>query len=366
VKFLISALVVIVVFGAGMYIGVAGLPRLTAQNQGRSVADRSLQSENIAHALYRHRRHWHGPVTHPSPTVSASASPTVAPSTPAPTAAPTATATATGCSGASGTPGGPDPWGGCWPGANNTGVPAGTALTAYHGSCEIKGSNVVIDAQSMDCGVVITGDNVTIKDTMINGTVQNNGNGKVLIEDTTINGGSDQSESVLGSNLTILRANLFGDQHEIYCGDDCTVQDSWLHDNFNGLAAGWHQNGFLSTGGSGYDLVHNSVGCVGGCTSDITFIPNDNISNAVVSKNLLVAAPTAAYCLYPSSDHPGKPGNVSQMTVTDNVFQHGANGKCATYGPVYGWDDPTSSAGSDGFDNVWIGNTWAGGATIQP
>jgi hypothetical protein len=277
---------------------------------------------------------------------------------------PTATSTAS-CSGASNTPGGPDPWGGCWPGPDNTGVPAGTALTAYTGPCEITASDVVIDARAVNCALSFTGSSLTITDSMINGEVFNNGSGSVLIQDSELNGGSDHSETVLGSNLEILSSNLHGNQHEVYCADNCTIENSWLHDNFNGASLGWHQNGFLSTGGYGYTLEHNSVGCVGGCTGDITFIPNGNVSHGTVDKNLLVATSDVAYCLYPSSDSSGKPGIVSQMTVTDNVFQRGSNGKCGYFGPVYGWDTPNNSPGTDGYGNVWSGNMWDNGEVLE-
>jgi hypothetical protein len=342
---------------------------LTQAASGQRIASHS----GSHHGRWRHRHR--PPVSQspsPSPTAKTSpspiASPTSSPSTSpsgGTSADPGPTGTAAGCSGASNTPGGGDPWGGCWPGADNTGVPRGTVLTNYQGNCKITADNTVIDADAFDCGLVVTGSNVTIKDSQINGTVMNDGPGHLLIEDTTINGGSDHSESVGGSDITILRSNLFGDQHEVYCGSDCTVEDSWLHDNFNGAAMGWHQNSFLSTGGNNYDLEHNSVYCTGGCTSDIAFIPNDDVTNATVDKNLFVAAPDAAYCLYPSSAV-SKPGTVSEMTVTNNMFQPGANGKCATFGPVYGWDTPVSSAGANGFRNVWSNNKWVTGALISP
>jgi hypothetical protein len=287
--------------------------------------------------------------------------------TPAPTPkAPSAATSTTRCDGAPDTPGGRDPWGGCWPGPSNTGVPAGIALMSYTGPCEIRANNVVIDGRTVNCAIDLLGSNLTIKNSMINGEVLNNGHGAVVIKDTVINGGSDQSETVGGNNITILGSNLHGNQHEVYCGDNCVVENSWLHDNYNGAALGWHQNGFLSTGGTNYTLEHNSVYCVGGCTADITFIPNDNISHAVIARNLLVATASAAYCLYPSSDHPAKPGVFSQIAVTDNIFQGGPNGKCAYYGAVYGWDAPNNSPGTDGYGNVWSGNKWNSGAALDP
>jgi hypothetical protein len=286
---------------------------------------------------------------------------------PAPSTAPSGPAgTGGGCSAAPNTPGGPDPWGGCWPGPNNTGVPAGTSLATFHGSCTISRSGVVIADEAIDCQIVVLGQNVTIKDSMINGTVHTDGSGSVLIEDTTINGGSNHSESVGGANLTVIQDNIYGDQHEVHCYSNCEVENSWLHNNYNGLALGWHENGFFNDGGSNFTLIHNSVYCVGGCTGDITFIPDGNVSNATVSKNLLVATMYASYCLYPSSDPGYKPGIMTHMVVTDNVFQRGPNGKCAMFGPVYGWDRPSETPDSDGYGNAWYGNMWNNGQALQP
>jgi hypothetical protein len=269
------------------------------------------------------------------------------------------------CSAARNTPGGHDPWGGCWPGPNNTGVPSSVKLGTYRGSCEIR-RTMTISAKSISCGLIILSGHVTIKNDMINGTVHTDGSGSVLIEDTTINGGSDHSESVGGANLTVIQDNIYGDQHEVHCYSNCTVENSWLHDNYNGASLGWHENGFFNDGGSHFTLIHNSVYCVGGCTADITFIPDGNVSYATVNKNLLVATRYAGYCLYPSSDPRYKPGVMTHMVITDNVFQHGSNGKCATYGPVYGWDRPTNNPDSDGYGNVWSGNVWNNGKPLGP
>jgi hypothetical protein len=306
---------------------------------------------------------------HPTVPASRTTRPSGSASSPAPTGSappPTATGNGAACSGARNTPGGPDPWGGCWPGAGNTGVPAGTTLRHYTGPCTIRHSHVVISAKSVSCPLVILEPDVTIKDSSIAGTVHTDGPGSVLIEHTTINGGSDHSESVGGANLTVLSDNIYGDQHEVHCYSNCTVENSWLHNNYNGAALGWHENGFFNDGGSGFTIVHNSVYCVGGCTGDITLIPDGNVSNATISQNLLVATPYASYCLYPASDPPAKPGIMSHIVVTYNVFQRGANGKCATYGPVYGWDRPNNTPGTDGYRNVWLGNIWNNGKPLQP
>ena len=220
----------------------------------------------------------------------------------------------------------------------------------------------MIDAKLVNCALDIEAPGAVIKDSKINDAVHNNSSGALVIKDSEIDGGNDTSETVGGDNITIIGSNLHGDQHEFHCGSNCTVEDSWLHDNYN-FGSSDHENGFLSNGGSNYVVRHNSVYCVGGCTGDITFIPDDDVSNATVDKNLLVATHYAAFCLYPASDHPAKPGIVSGMVVTDNVFQRGPNGTCAYYGPVYGWDSSHKS-GSDGYGNVWSGNIWDNGKPL--
>ena len=218
----------------------------------------------------------------------------------------------------------------------------------------------MISGKSVNCEIVVNSGNLTFEDSSLAGQIYNNGSGSVLIKNSTLNGQDAVTETVLSDNLTIENSNLYGNQHEVYCGGNCTIENSWLHDNHN-FGSDDHQNGFLSTSGSQYNLQHNSVGCVGGCTGDITFLGDE--SNAVVNQNLLLAAPTAAYCLYPSTSGQ-TPVTVNQMTITNNVFQRGANGKCAVYGPTYGWDTPNNNPGTSGYGNVWSGNTWDNGKAL--
>ena len=110
-------------------------------------------------------------------------------------------------------------------------------------------SNTTIIGRTISCQVIVNSGNLTLKDSSLTGEVYNNGNGSVLIDDSTLNGGSDTTETVLGGNITIERSNLYGNQHEVYCSGNCTIEDSWLHDNHD-FGSADHQNGFLTTGGS--------------------------------------------------------------------------------------------------------------------
>ena len=220
-------------------------------------------------------------------------------------------------------------------------------------------ANTVIAGKMIACTIIVNSGTLTLEDSSLKGQVYNYGTGSVLIKNSVINGGNANTETVLGSNITVEDSNLYGNQHEIYCGNNCTVKNSWLHDNHNFGSSG-HQNGFLSTGGNHYDLQHNSVYCVGGCTGDITFLGSD--TEAIVNRNLLVATRYAAYCLYPSGS--GSSPLVTRITITDNVFQRGSNRKCAHFGPVYGWDAPSDVPGVSGYHNVWSGNTWNDGEAL--
>jgi hypothetical protein len=112
------------------------------------------------------------PVATPSPTPTAT--PTLTPS-PTPTVTATATPTPTACvSSTPNVPDGPDPWGGCFPGPQSTGVPPFTLLTDYTGPCDIVLANTVIDSKTITCpsgylNIHVTG--VQIKNSFINGSV---------------------------------------------------------------------------------------------------------------------------------------------------------------------------------------------------
>jgi hypothetical protein len=233
----------------------------------------------------------------------------------------------------------------------------------------VNSPNAVIDGIQDTAGIAVnSGDSLTLKNSSTGLINDSLGAANLTVLNSTLNGGNQWTYSTItgGDHITVKNSNLSGGGHEILCYADCDVENNYLHDNANGQAAGAHQNSFFSGGGSNFTIVHNSVYCVGGCTADIAFIPNDNVNNGLVNKNLLVTTLWAAYCLYPSSDPPGKPGIVSQMTITNNVFQHGSNGKCATYGPVAGWDTPNNNPGTDGYGNVWSGNTWDDGSALNP
>jgi len=272
------------------------------------------------------------------------------------------------CPNAPHTPGGDDGQGGCWPYAGNTGVPAGTTLTNYTGPTTITTPNTIINAKTVNDDLVIQTTGVQILNSRVNGHIDVDGaNRSVTIEDSEINAGNVSQPAVGYGNLTIRRTNLTGGQHSVLCGDNCVMEDNYMHAQYNAPGGSYHNNAFISNGGSGATLTHNTFFCEpenngsgGGCTADVSFFGDFAvISDITVNNNLFVATPSGAYC--GSFGHnPAKPfgSNPSNVVVTNNIFQRGPNNQCGTSAPV------TSFLSANG--NVWTNNKWDDGATVPP
>ncbi len=251
-----------------------------------------------------------------------------------------------------------------WPNASNTGVPAGTTLTPYTGPCTITTANTVIDAKQVNCVLVVKASGVKISRSQLNGRIMTDG-GSVSISDTYINGGNQETyPSVSYTDISLLRVNVVGGQHSVQCDANCTIKDSYLHDQTQ-PATGGHVNAFISNGGSGFVLTHNTMVCTvkqtsmgGGCTAHASLFGDFRpISNATFDNNYFKAATNISYCLYagyePDKAYP-KPSNI---VIKNNVFERGANGTCGAYGAVTSFLPGTGSS--------FTGNTWADGTPLN-
>jgi hypothetical protein len=294
--------------------------------------------------------------------------------TPAPTATPSSSPAA--CAGAVHTPGGSDAGGGCWPGAANTGIPAGTTLTTYTGPCTITTAGAIIDGKTVNCDLTIAAANVMIKNSKVNGVVfldtDNAGSAgwSFTIQDAEVDGGQQQHPAVGWGNLRLVRANIHGGITSAQCEEksvSCVIQDSYLHGQYIQPNSNWHLGGFLSDGGGPISISHSTVACDqtatygsdGGCTGDINLIPNFATAHDVtIHHNLLPASLSLAFCTYAGDRHDGAYPYGNHIVYTDNIFQRGSNGKCGAYGPVAGWGTGTG--------NTWTNNKWTDGADVIP
>lgn len=146
--------------------------------------------------------------------------------------------------------GGPDPWGGCWPGATTTGVPSGTSLTVPGGlngdnNLVVTTNGAVIDhinltGLSGEGGILVRASNVTIKNSKVRFVNMDDASATsdtahpTVIQDTEIDcqqgSGSGISTAFVYGNYTLLRVNV----HDCENGLDMSaghvaISDSWWH-----------------------------------------------------------------------------------------------------------------------------------------
>lgn len=300
------------------------------------------------------------PSPSPSPTATASPSPSPTP-TVTPTVSPSPTPTSS-----------PPPTG--FPNAANTGVPAGVTLAPYTGPCTFRASDpavVVIDGKNVAaaCGEVIsyTPLDLTIRNSIVPRVEVTYANQSLTITDSEVRAGDWYDGALWGHDINATRVEVTGGQHSVHCMDRCTITDSWLHGQSNPDGGSSHNNAFLSNGGTGMVLRGNTLHCDailnntdGGCTADVALFGDfDYITDVLVEGNLLKANNSSiSYCAY-GGWSPSKPyTEATYVRFIDNVFERGANGKCGVYGPATGFEP-------SGTGNVWSGNVWDDGGTVN-
>jgi Domain of unknown function (DUF4082) len=310
-----------------------------------------------------------GPIS-PAPTSAAPSRP--APSKPAPSKppAPTSAPTTPPSSAPTGSTAPAPAPSGSFPDASNTGVPDGKALTRYSGSCEIRSTTTIDGVDASSCSaILVKAPNVVIRNSLlprVDATA--GGNASVTVTDSTVKAGSWSDGAVWGYNITASRLDVTGGQHSFHCAGNCTVTDSWLHDQYNPAGGAYHNNAFITNGGSNMVVRHNTLACTptlnssnGGCTADVSLFGDfESVTHVTVDNNLLKANNSSiSYCAY-GGYQPTKAFKVSTFIVfTNNVFERGANRKCGVYGPVTSFQ--TGATG-----NQWSGNKWDDGTTLNP
>jgi hypothetical protein len=273
-------------------------------------------------------------------------------------------------------PDGPDPWGGCFPGPETTGVPAGTNLTPYSGPCTITQANTVIDSKTVNCYLEIRAANVVIRNSRINGRVWIDSPGpnySFTITDSTVdagevNGTSNDGNKAIGkSHFTAVRVETVRGVSGIWCEYDCTVRDSWVHGQDKDEGGRAHMSGLrMGSGqaGAGQLIEHNTIVCDApnvapdaGCSASITGYGDfATIQNNTLSKNLVGATPGGT-CAYGGSTKSKPYPNGANNIFKDNIFQRGSGRKCGYWYAIVDLD-----AGLRG--NQWTNNRWDSGEVM--
>ncbi|MBA2699907.1 MAG: DUF4082 domain-containing protein, partial [Nocardioidaceae bacterium] len=252
-----------------------------------------------------------------------------------------------------------------FPDAANTGVPGGVSLSAYTGTSMIRADGAVIDSRQVNGRLSIQAENVVITHSLVNGNIEIREGGSLTISDSTVDGGTFDGSAVGQYNVTMRRVEVVGARQSLSCNQNCDIQDSWLHGQYIQPGSDWHGDGFVSNGGSDMLVRHNTLACDsetsgnGGCSGAVAlFADFDPITDVTIDANLFTAG-RAAYCLYGGYD-PGKPygDNPTNVVITSNVFQRGANRKCAAFGAA-------AAVADSGEGNVFEGNVWDDGKKVR-
>lgn len=265
-------------------------------------------------------------------------------------------------------PAAPAPPVGPFPNASDTGVPAGTALTAYAGPCTITVANTVIDAKTINCDLVIQAAGVVVTRSRIVGSISTDENStgfSFAISDSEVNAGNKVNTGIGAVNFTATRVHVFGGNRSIHCFLNCTVVDSYVHGQFTDSTGVTHESGIRM--GQNATIRHNTILCDApdvppdaGCSADLTgygdFGP---VRNNLIEANMFKAS-TGGFCAYGGSS-PGKPfsGQTLGIVFRNNTFERGPGGKCGFFGPITSFD--TSLSG-----NIWTGNVWDDGSVVPP
>ncbi|WP_158866137.1 DUF4082 domain-containing protein [Leifsonia sp. AG29] len=359
--------------GVFRYSGTSAFPRDTYKGSNYMV-DIQFAADGTAAAA---------PTTTPKPAVTPVPTPT-ATLTPTPTPAPTATRTPTPTPTptASTPPAAPAPAGGItalgrsFPSPSTTGVPAGTALTAYTGPCTIQTPNTVIDAKIINCDLRILAKGITITRSKIVGSVYadyNDNVGSFTISDSLVDAGTTGPGTGIGdAYFTATRVHVTGGSRSINCYADCTVQDSYVAGQYTDNTGVNHESGIRVNTNS--HLIHNTIGCTApdvapdaGCSAAITGYPDfDPVQGNVIQNNLILAG-SGGYCSYGGSTA-GKPysGQTKNITFKDNIWQRGTQMGAGNRGYVCGYWGPITSFDINAPGAVWSNNLYDDGTPVAP
>jgi hypothetical protein len=319
---------------------------------------------------------------------------------------------------AANSPGSADPFGGCWPGPNNTGVPAGTTLKVLNAGQNAPGLTWEGSGWWLgQCGTVIDGYElhgsvygrygntsknpatpcITIKNSAIYGGVDMDvaclnaaaGNaanhcGPIVVQDSFLESGQlDDRAEVLYDDYHLYRDNIQGTP---ICNGTCNIQDSWIHNLW--AERGFHMDAISSNGngaGGASTITHNYIDCAAfrgpvdpqpglGCSTVLAAFPDFASITLKATYNYLAPAqqnwPGTRDMQPPYCINPGPGTTKPYATVNDyiayNVFARGFTGHCGLFGAVYGFGNGDVHTNGTDAGNVWgPGNRWDDGQPMD-
>ncbi len=240
-----------------------------------------------------------------------------------------------------------------WPGADNTGVPAGVTLSRYTGPSTITRDGTVIDGKSVTTCLNIQAKGVVIKrskltcdgDTIVRVAPNGDERASVTIEDSDIDGG--RTAMAIGwSNYTLRRVDIYNINEGPRIGNKVLIEDSWIH----GMVLtnkDDHQDALQTTGGVGSIIRHNTIDAMS---------PTDHTFNAA----FMVGAEFGPLRGLRFEDNLVNGGGFSinvrnDPQMSDNIFRRNTFQRGGIYGAVVLWGINSNTTQWDK-TNVWKDN----------
>lgn len=278
------------------------------------------------------------------------------------------------CVGGPKDPGGPDPWGGCWPGPHNTGVPAGTALTSFSGDRTVSTNGAVVDGWDVDGCIIVTALGVTIRNsrahcvqvgfgsqarycrageshaersvtecTVVPG-LSTGGAGRpprLTVHDSEIRCPRGPGESGFGDrNMVLLRVDVSNCENGLSVDSHVKIKSSYVHDLYNAVEGDPHTDGLEGLVGRNLRMVHNvfyafSTGCTypsvdARCNGNAAITVGgqrgfSSVRHTTIRRNLLAGGSYTLYCPFVTP---------KGFSVIENRFSEVYSPKVGEYGPM--------------------------------
>ena len=196
-----------------------------------------------------------------------------------------------------------------YPDPNNTG-PAQAPSQPYTSTNVSNDAYLItqsIDGQTFDRCIQVTGSDITISNSTINGdcetpVINDTGSGNSYINNTIIGAGAKSAAGVLCSDCVISGNNISNAVDGIKLGSNQVIQDNYIHNLSVGIVGGnpTHNDGMQSQGGTNVTIRHNTIdgsfcpaiGTDGGACNTAIFIKVDPspVSGYVIEDNQVVGA----------------------------------------------------------------------------
>lgn len=242
--------------------------------------------------------------------------------------------------------------------------PRTTALTPVSGGLTSSYDGQVIENMEVTGRVTILHDNVTVRDTKINGTgtymitTDQKANGECPVNavfeyieiDGTLAAENDIPIYSSCGNMSVDHAYIHEVGRTSRLTRNMSVTNSYIFSSRTG-GSGAHRGAVGTNGGSNFIVRNNVLRCAGtGCSAAI---PNygdfSPVENFLIEHNLI--STTGGYCVYGGSLDAKPYPDASDVRFINNHFSTEFYPTCGQFGVVTGFENGVRG-------NVWSGNVW--------